>query len=156
MDYLTGAGNGGAAAPRAGGRPIEIGIVIDLDTALGRRDLPGEIPGHGVVPREVIADMVAEELPRLRLMVIDEHSGRLVHRAVGSYRPTAEQVAQVRGEYVFSVGPGRMWERRSRGSRVRPVPRERERSERGAKQRAERRSAIERPSHQSATVRHCR
>jgi hypothetical protein len=50
--------------------------------------------------------MIATELPKLRLMVVDETSGRLVHRAVDSYRPTAEQVAQVRAEYVYSVGPG--------------------------------------------------
>ena len=87
-------------------RPIEIGIVVGLDTALGRRDLPGEVPGHGIVPREVVAEMIARELPKLRLMVIDERSGRLVHRATDTYRPTAEQVAHVRAEYVYSVGPG--------------------------------------------------
>jgi hypothetical protein len=104
-DYLAGSSTT-SAAPRAGGRPIEVGIVVGLDTALGRRDLPGEVPGHGIVPREVIAEMIATELPKLRLMVVDETSGRLVHRAVDSYRPTAEQVAQVRAEYVYSVGPG--------------------------------------------------
>jgi hypothetical protein len=103
-DYLIGAGPG--AALRAGGRPIEIGIVIGLETALGRRDLPGEVPGHGIVPREVVAAMVANELPKLRLMVIDETTGRLVHRAVNAYRPTAHQIAQVRAEYIYSVGPG--------------------------------------------------
>src|SRR3954452_6471685 len=50
--------------------------------------------------------MVRDELPRLRLMVIDETTGRLLHRAVDSYRTTAEQVAHIRSEYVFSVGPG--------------------------------------------------
>jgi hypothetical protein len=30
----------------------------------------------------------------------------LAYRAVDAYRPTAEQVAHVRTEYVFSVGPG--------------------------------------------------
>jgi hypothetical protein len=102
-DYLTGTSTTGSA-PRSGGRPIEIGIVVGLDTALGRRDLPGEVPGLGIVPREVIADMIARELPKLRLLVTD--NGRLVHRAVDTYRPTPEQIAHVRGEYVFSVGPG--------------------------------------------------
>jgi hypothetical protein len=105
-DYLTGATTAAGTAPRAGGRPIEIGIVIGLDTALGRADLPGEVPGQGIVPREVVADMIARELLKLRLMVIDESTGRLVHRAVNAYRPTAEQIAQVRAEYVHSVGPG--------------------------------------------------
>ena len=33
-DYLTGRGSG-AAAPRSGGRPIEINVVVGLRTALG-------------------------------------------------------------------------------------------------------------------------
>jgi hypothetical protein len=105
-DYLAGVSTTTPATPRAGGRPIEIGIVVGLETALGRRDLPAEVPGQGIVPREVVAEMIARELPRLRLIVIDERSGRLLHRAVDTYRPTAEQVAHVRAEYVYSVGPG--------------------------------------------------
>jgi hypothetical protein len=105
-DYLTGTASSGAGKPRSGGRPVEIGIVVGLDTALGRRDLPGEIPGVGIVPREVIATMVAKERAKLRLMVVDETSGRLVYRAVDAYRPTPEQIAQVRAAYVYSVGPG--------------------------------------------------
>jgi hypothetical protein len=105
-DYLTGQSTVAAGRPRSGGRAVEIGIVVGLDTALGRRDLPGEIPGVGIVPREVIAQMVAEEGAKLRLMVIDENTGRLVHKAVDSYRPKSWQTAQVRAEYVYSVGPG--------------------------------------------------
>lgn len=105
-DYLTGSSTVGGGRPRSGGRPIEIGIVVGLDTALGNRDLPGEIPGVGIVPREVIAKMVADEGAKLRLMVIDEGTGRLVHQAVDSYRPKPWQTAQVRNEYVYSVGPG--------------------------------------------------
>jgi hypothetical protein len=103
-DYLTGAGGG--SAPRAGGRPIEIGITIPLRSALGLDDLPGELPGFGIIPRDVIAQMIRTELPKLRLMVIDNNDGRLLHRAESTYRPTAAQVAQVRATYVFSVGPG--------------------------------------------------
>jgi hypothetical protein len=88
------------------GRPIEVGIVIGLRTALGEVDLPAEVPGVGIVPREVVAAMVATELPRLRLMVIDEQSGRLVHRAETSYRPKPHQVADVQARYVYSTGPG--------------------------------------------------
>jgi hypothetical protein len=105
-DYLTGQSTLLGGRPRSGGRPVEIGIVIGLDTALGRRDLPGEIPGVGIVPREVIAQMVAAEGAKLRLLVVEETTGRLVHRAVDAYRPTAAQVAQIRSEYVYSVGPG--------------------------------------------------
>jgi hypothetical protein len=99
------------AAARVGGRPVEIGIVIGLRTALGLDDLPGEIPAAGIVPREVIARMVAAEQPRLRLLVVDDDptsptAGTLVHRAVSSYRPTTTQAAHVRAAYPTSVGPG--------------------------------------------------
>src|SRR4051794_29979019 len=105
-DYLTGATTLGGAAPRAGGLPVEIGIVVGLQTALGQGELPAEVPGLGMVPREVVARLVSEESARLRLLVVDEDTGRLVHRAARTYRPTAEQIAQVRAQYVFSVGPG--------------------------------------------------
>src|SRR3954469_15336718 len=106
-DYLTGATTLAGAAPRAGGLPVEIGIVVGLQTALGQGELPAEVPGLGMVPREVVAQMVSEESARLRLLVVDEESGRSVHRAARGYRPTAEQIAQVRAPYGFSVGPGR-------------------------------------------------
>jgi hypothetical protein len=105
-DYLTGATVLDGAAPRAGGLPVEIGIVIGLPTALGQRDLPAEVPGLGIVPREIVARMIAEEGARLRLLVVDEETGRLVYRATSAYRPTAAQIALVRAQYIFSVGPG--------------------------------------------------
>src|SRR3954453_1585896 len=105
-DYLTGASRLDGAAPRAGGLPVEIGVVVGLQTALGQRELPAEVPGLGIVPREVVARLIGEEGARLRLLVVDEESGRLVHRATSAYRPTAEQIALVRAQYVFSVGPG--------------------------------------------------
>jgi len=104
-DYLCGVSTT-TAAPRAGGRPIEIGITVGLDTALGHRNLPGEVPGHAIVPRDVIAELIATELPKLRLLVIDEANGRLLHRATDTYRPNPDQIAHVRAEYVHSAGPG--------------------------------------------------
>jgi hypothetical protein len=104
--YLTGATGHGGNPPTAGRRPIEIGITLPLRTALGLDDLPGEVPGLGIIPRHVIGDMIRAELPKLRLMVIDPNDGRLLHRATSAYRPTADQVAQVRASYVFSIGPG--------------------------------------------------
>ncbi|HET6818419.1 MAG TPA: DUF222 domain-containing protein [Mycobacteriales bacterium] len=104
--YLTGELTLDGAAPRAGGLPVEIGIVVGVETALGQRELSAEVPGLGVVPREVVARMVHEEGARLRLLVVDEQTGRLVHRATKAYRPTADQIAQVRAQYVFSTGPG--------------------------------------------------
>jgi hypothetical protein len=50
--------------------------------------------------------MCGEEGTRLRLLVVDEDTGRLVYRATSAYRPTSEQIALVRAQYVFSVGPG--------------------------------------------------
>jgi hypothetical protein len=104
-DYLAGL-SATRTAPRTGGLPIEIGIVVDVETAFGRRELPAEVPGLGIVPREVVARMIDEERARLRLYVIDEGNGRLVHRSITGYRPTPAQIAQVRAQYVFSVGPG--------------------------------------------------
>src|SRR3954452_3072381 len=105
-DYLTGATTLDGAAPRSGGLPVEIGIVIGLDTGLGHRQLPAEVPARGIVPREVVSRMVSEEGARLRLLVVDENSGRLVHRPVSAHRPSSEQMAHVRAQYVFSAGPG--------------------------------------------------
>src|SRR3954463_2107560 len=106
-DYLTGA-NGGAA-PRSGGRPIEISIVVGLRTALGLDDLPGEVPDAGLVPREDIARMIAQDQARLRLLVVDDGDGpgcgRVVYRGHEAYRPTAEQIAYVRAAYPTSLGP---------------------------------------------------
>ena len=102
--YLTGLADG--HVPKAAGRPIEVGITLGLRTALGLDDLPGELPGLGIIPRDVIAAMIRRDQPTLRLLVIDDTDGRLVYRAEQSYRPTPAQVAHVRGTYIFSVGPG--------------------------------------------------
>ncbi|HET7312570.1 MAG TPA: hypothetical protein VFJ17_14730 [Mycobacteriales bacterium] len=104
-DYLSGL-SATRTALRTGGLPIEIGIVIDVETAFGWRELPAEVPGHGMVPRDVVARMITEEQARLRLYVIDEGNGRLVHRSITGYRPTPAQIAQVRAPYVYSAGPG--------------------------------------------------
>src|SRR3954471_12746549 len=106
-DYLTGASGG--AAPRSGGRPIEISVVVGLRTALGLDDLPGEVPAAGIVPREDIARMIAADQARLRLLVVDDGDGpgrgRVVYRGHDAYRPTAAQVAFVRAAYPTSLGP---------------------------------------------------
>jgi hypothetical protein len=96
----------GESAPRSGGLPIEVGVVVGLRTALGLADVPAEVPGLGIVPREVVADLIAREQATLRLMVIDERSGRLLHRAEKAYRPKPSQIAHVRAAYVYSTGPG--------------------------------------------------
>ena len=60
-EYLTGRSPMvSGAAPRSGGRPIEVGIVVGLQTALGHDALPPEVPGAGIVPREVVAEQVAQ------------------------------------------------------------------------------------------------
>ena len=104
--YLAGDLATFGAAPRAGGRPIEVAVTVDLQTALGRRDLPGEVPGMGIVTRDVIARLIHDEQAKLRLMVIDEDSGRLLYRPSSTYRPTPEQIAHVRATYVHSAGLG--------------------------------------------------
>jgi Domain of unknown function (DUF222) len=103
--YLDGDALAGSA-PRSGGLPIEVGIVVGLRTALGSADLPGEVPGLGIVPRDVVAELIARERAKLRLMVIDENSGQLLYRAESSYRPKPAQIAHARAAYVYSTGPG--------------------------------------------------
>src|SRR5436189_1523753 len=85
---------------------IEGGVGGGLGSGLGLEELPGEVPGQGIVPREVVADLIAREQAKLRLMVIDENTGRLVYRAESRYRPTPAQIAHVRAAYVRSTGPG--------------------------------------------------
>lgn len=108
-DYLTGTGASTGSAPRSGGRPIEISIVVGLRTALGLDDLPGEVPAAGLVPREDIARMIAHDQARLRLLVVDDGDGpgrgRVVYRGHDAYRPTAEQIAYVRAAFPTSLGP---------------------------------------------------
>src|SRR3954454_11887332 len=107
-DYLTGSGGSAGVAPRSGGRPIEISVVVGLRTALGLDDLPGEVPAAGLVPREDIARMIAHDQARLRLLVVDDGDGdgpgrgRVVYRGHDGYRPTAEQIAFVRAAYPTS------------------------------------------------------
>src|SRR3954454_185674 len=107
-DYLTGLSATGSA-PRSGGRPIEISIVVGLRTALGLDDIPGEVPDAGLVPREDIARMIEADQARLRLLVVDDGDGpgrgRVVYRGHEAYRPTAEQIAFVRAAYPTSLGP---------------------------------------------------
>src|SRR5947209_7340706 len=66
-DYLAGRTTADPA-PRSGGRPIEINVVVGLRTALGLDDLPGEVPAAGLVPREDIARMIAADQVHLRLL----------------------------------------------------------------------------------------
>jgi len=110
-DYLTGRTGVGAggAAPRSGGRPIEVNVVVGLRTVLGLDDLPGEVPSAGLIPREDIARMIAEDQARLRLLVVDDGDGpgrgRVVYRGHRAYRPTPEQIAYARAAYPTSLGP---------------------------------------------------
>src|SRR4051794_36932251 len=107
-DALMGT-NPTGSAPRSGGRRIEISVVVGLRTALGLEDLPGEVPAAGIVPREDIARMIAEDQARLRLLVVDDGDGpgrgRVVYRGHQAYRPTPEQIAYVRAAYPTSLGP---------------------------------------------------
>jgi hypothetical protein len=108
-DYLNGRSTAGGSAPRSGGRPIEINVVVGLRTALGLDDLPGEVPAAGLIPREDIARMIADDQARLRLLVVDDGDGpgrgRVVYRGHRAYRPTVEQIAHARAAYPTSLGP---------------------------------------------------
>ena len=80
-----------------------------MRTALGLDDLPGEVPAAGIVPREDIARMIADDQARLRLLVVDDGDGpgrgRVVYRGHQAYRPKPDQIAFVRAAYPTSLGP---------------------------------------------------
>jgi hypothetical protein len=99
--YLTGEITG--RVPTAHGRPITINICATPGALLGLTDTPGDIPGIGPVPIEVVRAMASEA--QLRWMTISETNGALL-----DYVPTVQRIGTRLHEfidalYVTSVGP---------------------------------------------------
>ena len=55
---------------------------------------------------EMIPQEFFDAVPVPPAVTLDGELLAVLHRATSSYRPTADQVDQVRATYVFSVGPG--------------------------------------------------
>ena len=73
------------AAPRAHGRPITLGVLIDLPTLLGLADHPAELAGYGPIPADV-ARTLAADVP-WRRWVTDPVTGYLLDYGSTTYTP---------------------------------------------------------------------
>ncbi len=73
------------AQPAAHGRPVSVGVVVDLPTLLGLADNPAELVGHGPIPGEV-ARLLAEGATWRRL-VTDPVTGHLLDYGRTTYTP---------------------------------------------------------------------
>jgi len=72
-------------APRAQGRPYDVGVVIDLDTLLGLRDNPAELRGHGPIPPALARALAADG--RWRRWVVDPGTRHLIDLGAERYEP---------------------------------------------------------------------
>lgn len=72
-----GPGPDGGTPPKRHGQPYVVHVVVDLPTLLGLRSDPAHIPGHGPVPPEVAAWVLADGAP-LRRLVTDPTTGHLL------------------------------------------------------------------------------
>ena len=62
-------------------------VVLDLPTALGLADHPGELPGHGAIPGPLARRLAADR--DWVAWTTDPDSRRLLGRGAGCYRPSA-------------------------------------------------------------------
>lgn len=59
--------------------PVRVNVVIGVDSLLGDSEEPGDIPGHGPIPADVIRRWVADGVAvELRRLFADPHTGHLV------------------------------------------------------------------------------
>ncbi len=62
-------------------------VVLDLPTALGLADHPGELPGHGAIPGPLARRLAADR--DWVAWTVDPDTRRLLGRGAGCYRPSA-------------------------------------------------------------------
>jgi len=74
------------AAPRAHGRPYDVGVVIDLETLAGLRDNPAELRGYGPIPPTLARALAADG--RWRRWVLDPGTRRLIDLGAERYEPS--------------------------------------------------------------------
>lgn len=99
VDALVAAvlGNGGgtqqaAVAPRCRcGGAQAVAVVIDLPTALGMADNPGEIPGYGAIPGPLAREMAGSR-DWVR-WTIDPGTRQVIDRGADTYRPSGRMRA---------------------------------------------------------------
>ena len=80
-------GSRGARLPKCScGGAQTAGVVLDLPTALGLADNPGEIPGYGPIPAPLARAMAADR--DWTRWTTDPHTGQLLDRGAKTYRPS--------------------------------------------------------------------
>jgi hypothetical protein len=98
------AGASGVGAPRRHGRPITVNISIDLPSALGLTDGPGELLGSGaLVPAGVVRDLLRHA--QVRWLRTDPQTGRLLDISTNTYRPGARLAEFVAMRDVTATTP---------------------------------------------------
>jgi hypothetical protein len=94
-------GNGGTA----GQRPERtVAVVIDLATAMGLAQNPGEIPGYGPVPASVAQELAADG--QWVRWLTDPDSGALLDAGRRKYRPSVALRSFITARDVYCRFPG--------------------------------------------------
>jgi uncharacterized protein DUF222 len=99
--YLSGTITG--RQPTHHGRPVEVQICTTPEALVGWTDTPAEIPGVGPIPVEVVREIAKDA--RLRWMLIDGDTGRLLNRTPKTWRASSLLAAHAAATYVTSTGP---------------------------------------------------
>jgi hypothetical protein len=89
--------------PTHHGRPLEIHVAVTPEALFAMSDDPGEIPGVGPIPIELIREMVHDA--KIRWLTVCADTGRLLDRNPHAWRiPTSVQ-AFADTAFPLSVGP---------------------------------------------------
>jgi hypothetical protein len=89
----TAAGSTGRVPRCSCGGAQTAAVVIDLPTALGLADNPGEVPGYGPIPAP-LARAMAGDRDWVR-WTTDPHTGQLLDRGATTYRPSDKMRAYI-------------------------------------------------------------
>lgn len=90
--------------PRAHGKPVTVGVVIELPTLLGLQDRPAELLGYGPIPAD-LARRLAKDAP-WRRMVTEPVTGHLLDLGRTTYTPPQELSDFVLARTPRCVFPG--------------------------------------------------
>lgn len=90
--------------PLAHGKPVTVGVVVELPTLLGLRDGPAELLGYGPIPAD-LARRLAKDVP-WRRMVTEPVTGHLLDLGRTTYTPSQELSEFVLARTPHCVFPG--------------------------------------------------
>ncbi|MCM3885406.1 HNH endonuclease [Frankia sp. R82] len=89
----------------AGRVPVELQVVVPVETLLGLTELPGEIPGFGPLPAEVVRQMSEDPRCTWRQILTRRDSGDLVDVSQRRF-PSAALARKVRARNTTCALPG--------------------------------------------------